>query len=61
MERMSYFAEIADKITRLHQLVAKLLAELQQLIPDRADSNLPEWEREAEELGVKKNGEPFPR
>lgn len=45
------YYEVADKITRLQNLVAKLLADLQERIPDR--STLPEWEREAEELGVK--------
>lgn len=50
---MSYFLEVADKIDRLKRLTAKLLSEVQRLTPDRADSSLPEWEREAEELGVK--------
>jgi hypothetical protein len=41
-----------NEIDRLKTLCSKLLREVQLLGDDQSDSNLPEWEREAERLGV---------
>ena len=40
------------EIDSLRRLSAKLLNELRHSTTDRADSPLPEWEAEAERLGV---------
>jgi hypothetical protein len=39
---------------RIKVLCRKLLEELRYRIEDHADSNLPEWEKEAERLGITK-------
>lgn len=41
-----------DNQKALQLLCAKLIAELQIRISDKADSSLPEWESEAIKLGV---------
>lgn len=45
------FDHVAN-IDKLRNLCRKLLEDLRARVPDRADSSLPEWEREAEKLGV---------
>jgi hypothetical protein len=48
-------AEAADLIEDLQKLSAKLLEDLRRRVGDRADSSLPEWEDEAQRLGVPSN------
>jgi hypothetical protein len=50
-------AEAADLIERLQKLSSALLEDLQHRVEDRADSSLPEWEEEAQRLGILANAE----
>jgi hypothetical protein len=45
----------AGLIEDLQKLSAKLLEDLRHRVIDRADSSLPEWEDEAQRLGVQSN------
>jgi len=42
----------SQRCERMARLCSALLEDLQYRTEDRADSSLPEWEREAKELGV---------
>lgn len=52
MERLSESESLKKDITDLRRLASKLLAECRSQTVDRADSSLPELEREADRLGV---------
>lgn len=41
-----------ERMDRMTRLCAALLEDLRHRVEDRADSSLPEWEREAKDLGV---------
>lgn len=54
---MLYYKNEYERLQKFHEklqkLCGQLLNEVQLITEDRADSSLPEWEQEAEKLGIK--------